>query len=642
MRHPNYATSGLGVVTLLLLLAAPARADDQPEIAVELDVSEIFIGESVDYLVEIRNAKNPSPPDLSALRPDFDVVSTGNESRNQSSTFIMNGRVTQQNSFGHAYRFRLTPKRVGELVIPAPSATIDGKTVSGRAVTLNVIAPETQDLVSLEMKADREKVYPTQPFEVTLRVLVRPLPDDSDRDPLGPLARRPPHIEVNWVDLPAGLTGEDKTRWLEKLLSEDGSGFALNDITTRSGAFSFFDPLRPAVFNLRRGRESRKGLDGSPINYFVYELKRKATAEKTGTYTLGPAVVKGSFVEGMKGSNFTGRRLVAVAPAVSVEVREVPAPRPETFCGGIGNYLLAASASPTKLRVGDPLTLTLGFERGQTSGSLDLIRAPDLEATPQIAEDFEILDKNPTGRRDGDVKRFEYALRPKRAGVGIPSLAVTVFNPDTEKFSEITTQPIALSVSAAGRLDAGDLVGSFSGSGAQEIKSRAQGIFQNVTDPSELHDEGVNVVALAEVTVGLWCGVGCLIAVVSAHRRKSGDLVWQRKRHARRTAQRKLAEARKFLDEGRSMDALRAIRSALVGLIADMRNVVAEGLTASEADATLARTSVPADIRAEVLRLLEAIERAEYGSGITSEVRAMIETAEGLIPSLARRLERGT
>ena len=130
--------------------------------------------------------------------------------------------------------------------------------------------------------------------------------------------------------------------------------------------------------------------------------------------------------------------------------------------------------------------------------------------------------------------------------------------------------------------------------------------------------------------------------MVSAHRRKSGDVVWQRKRHARRTAQRKLAEARKFLDDGRSMDALRAIRSALVGLIADMRNVVAEGLTASEADATLARTSVPADIRAEVLRLLEAIERAEYGSGITSEVRAMIETAEGLIPSLARRLERGT
>ena len=208
-------------------------AADEPEIAVEASASEIFIGESVDYVVEIRNVKNPSPPDLSALRQDFDVVSAGDESHNQSSTFIINGRVTQQNSFGHAYRFRLTPKRTGKLVIPAPSATIDGKTVSGRALDLKVIAPEAQDLVVPEIKTDRPKVYPTQPFEVTLRVLVRPLPDDPDRDPLVPLRRRPPHIDVNWVDLPAGLTGDDKARWLEKLLAEDGSGFTLNDVTTR-------------------------------------------------------------------------------------------------------------------------------------------------------------------------------------------------------------------------------------------------------------------------------------------------------------------------------------------------------------------------------------------------------------------------
>ena len=73
-----------------------------------------------------------------------------------------------------------------------------------------------------------------------------------------------------------------------------------------------------------------------------------------------------------------------------------------------------------------------------------------------------------------------------------------------------------------------------------------------------------------------------------------------------------------------------------------MRNIVAEGLTASEADALLARTSVPADDRAEVSRLLETIESAEYGSGIASEGPAMIETAQRLIPSLAHHLERGS
>ncbi len=389
MRPSRGAITGLAGLMLILLAARPTAAAE-PEIAVEAGASEIFIGESVDYVVEVRNVKNPPAPDMSALRQDFEVVAAGDESHNQSSMFIVNGQVTQQNSYGHSFRFRLTPRRTGRLVIPAPSVTVDGNTISGRALSLDVIAPEQQDLVIPELKTDRQKVYPTQPFEVKLRVLVRPLPDDPDRDPLIPLRRRPPHLDVNWVDPPAGLTGDDKTLWLEKLLADNGSGFTLNDLTTRSGSFSLFEGPRAAIFSLMQGRETRKGLDGRPINYFVYELKRRLTPEKAGTYALGPVVVKGSFVEGMEGRGYTGRRLVAVAPATTVDVREVPVPRPATFCGGIGDYRLAASASPTALRVGDPLTLTLAIERGQSSGSLDLSsRRPDLTANPQVAADFE-------------------------------------------------------------------------------------------------------------------------------------------------------------------------------------------------------------------------------------------------------------
>jgi hypothetical protein len=623
---------------VLFLLVLQARADDEPEIAVEAGATEIYIGESVDYFVEIRNAKSPAAPDLTALRGTFDVVANGDESRNQSSMSIINGRISQQSTLSHIYRFRLTPKRTGKLVIPAPSATLDGKTISGSALALNVIAAEEQDLVIPELTTDRKRVYPTQPFEVTLRVLVRPLPDDEEHDPTIPLRRNPPHINVNWVDLPAGLSGDDKAQWLQKLIAENGIGFTLNDITMRSG--SFFDGPRAAVFNLLQARERRKGHDGKVVNYFGYELKRKLVAEKAGTYTLGPGVVKGSFAAGMEGGRYVGRRLVAIAPAVPVEVREVPVPRPATFCGGIGNYRVAASASPTALRVGDPLTLRLDIERGQGSGSLDLISAPNLDANAQVAADFEIIDKNPTGRSEGEMKRFEYALRPKRAGVVFPPLLVTVFNPDTEQFSEIASAAIPLNVSEASHLGAGDLVGSLAGSGKDEIKAQAQGIFQNVTDPSELSDQRVNVVALGELAAGVWCVVACLMAFVASRRRRSGDLLWQRKRNARRTANRKIAEARTALAAGDSRAGLRIVRSAIFGLIADLRSIVAEGLTASEVDAALAQTAVPADQRRALADLLGAIESAEYGSGVATEAQAMIKTAEGLIQSLARHLER--
>ena len=282
-------------------------------------------------------------------------------------------------------------------------------------------------MVVPEIKIDRKIVYPTQPFEVALRVLVRPLPQEPDRDPLDPLRRQPPHIDVNWVDLPSGLTGEETIRWLQEFLAKNESGFTLNNVAGRGGFF--LDRPRLAVFNFMKGREKRKGRDRREVDYFVYELKRRLIPEKAGTYTLGPAFVKGSFVDGMEGGRFTGRRLVAVAPAVAVEVKKVPPTRPVTYCGGIGAYRVAASANPKALRVGDPLTLSIRFERGEGSGSLDLISAPNLEANSRIAGDFEIIDKNPTGHTEGDVKRFEYALRPRRAGVEIPPVTVIDLQP---------------------------------------------------------------------------------------------------------------------------------------------------------------------------------------------------------------------
>ena len=68
MRQTTYAI--LAGVALLLARRA-GHADDEPEIAVEAGASEIFVGESVDYVVEIRNAKNPSAAGPVGAAPGF-------------------------------------------------------------------------------------------------------------------------------------------------------------------------------------------------------------------------------------------------------------------------------------------------------------------------------------------------------------------------------------------------------------------------------------------------------------------------------------------------------------------------------------------------------------------------------------------
>ena len=172
-------------------------------------------------------------------------------------------------------------------------------------------------------------------------------------------------------------------------------------------------------------------------------------------------------------------RIIAIAPPVKVEVSDIPSPRPDNFTGGIGNYRVTANASPTKLRVGDPMTLNLQFTQGKDSGSLELISAPDLSKLPEIAEQFDIVDKSPVGRVENKSKKFAFALRPKRAGVTIPALSLSTFDPITENFVNINTEPIGITVSeASATLASGDLVGALGGgSSTTEIKHEQKGFF---------------------------------------------------------------------------------------------------------------------------------------------------------------------
>ena len=634
-RRPTVAA----VLTFWFAITGTVVLAAAPEVKVGVSATEVFMGDSIDFLVDIRNVQNPPPPDLSAFKDQFDVVATGDESRDQTSISFINGRrVAKTNILSHIYQYRLTPKIAGNLTIPSAKVTVDGKTLSSEEVPLRVITSEETDVVIAEMKTSDARVYPTQPFTVTLKLLVAPLPEDSTLDPLTPLQKQPPHLQVSWVDPPAGLSSDDKSKWLQPLLADDSVGFTLNDINTRQG--SFFDGPRAAVFNLYKGRESRPGLDGKEINYFVYELSRTFTAEKTGLYSLGPARVKGAFVVGIERREYRGKRLIVSAPAASIEVREVPSPRPASFVGGIGDYKIAASANPTRLRVGDPLTLTLELERGNHSGSLELVSAPNLAANEALAADFDLIDKNPTGRIDGSIKRFAYALRPKRAGVGIPPLEVVTFNPQTEEFQTSTIPAIPLEVAEADRLTSGELVGTRSMSGSATIKSRAEGIFQNVIDPSELRDQRTSLIEWVKAVVGVWCAAGTLIGIGVLRRRMTSDSTRSRRLQARSIAQKRLIEAKSLATNGDKKESLRRVRAALVGLIADLQNRVAEGLTTADVIESLKSAPITGEDRDSIVQLLESIESADYGAGESTDPIAAVDDASKWIARVAPRLER--
>jgi len=632
--EPCYTVPAWIAVAFLSFALGSSLKAEPPEVVCSVSENEVFVGESITFQVDVQNAESPPSPDVDALRERFDIELVGDQSRNQSQTMIINGRVSQSNSFSHVYQYQLTAKAAGTFKIPAVTVTIDGKALSSNSVPVRILEVPKQDSVIVEIVPSRARVYPTQQFSIKLRILVEPIAE-TGTDPMRTLKQmrqNPPSIQITWLKPPEGVSAtEEVSEWLQPLLSQNNVGFSINEVSGRSG--SIFERQRLAVFDLRKGQETRKGLDGIPKDYFVYELDRTFASEKTGSYTFGPAVIKGTFAT----------RIIAIAPPIKVEVSEVPTPRPANFTGGIGNYRVMAIANPSKLRVGDPMTLNLQFAQGKGSGSLELISAPDLSALPEIAEQFEIIDKNPVGRVENGSKKFAFALRPKRAGVSIPALTLSTFDPATESFVDITTEPIGLTISeASATLASGDLVGSLGGGNSTtEIKTRAEGIFHNVTELSQLRDERADLMSGLSWVGGLWLLSGLAIVTLVSFRKKSSDVDRLRRVLARRTAHSKLATASSSFSKGKQKEALREVRAAILGLVADTGDRIADGLTIRDLSMAMSACEVPQEDCVRLEALLERIESAEYGASDASDTTSMIKEASDLVSRVSPFLERG-
>ncbi len=231
-------------VVALMIAFAPSIAlcaDEEPKMTVTLSPEKVFEGQSVTYRVVVENVENPPTPELRGT-DDFDMAFLGQRSLDSQQITVINGVMQQSVKRGREYHYRVTPKRTGQLTIPAPVLTVGGKTLTGTEQRLLVEPPNAQDLVAVELTADRQTVYPTQPFTVTLSIFVKQLPPPfADRDPVA-VQRRPPMLKIPWLtdqELPAALASkEDWQTWVKGFINREGGGFGINELVQNT-AFSF-------------------------------------------------------------------------------------------------------------------------------------------------------------------------------------------------------------------------------------------------------------------------------------------------------------------------------------------------------------------------------------------------------------------
>ena len=155
--------------------------------------------------------------------------------------------------------------------------------------------------------------------------------------------------------------------------------------------------------------------------------------------------------------------------------------------------------------IGKVLEIRCRGKEDQRGGSLDLISAPALAANAQLAQDFDIIDKAPTGESKGDAKRFAYVLRPKRAGVSLPPFPEKVVK---ELRAELpgyaaTYNPLQRPAGKAGLVDIGTK-GEVQTQVLQDKAETAGLAFANKLDPApQDHRAAIND-SFAEFMFGLY------------------------------------------------------------------------------------------------------------------------------------------
>ena len=372
-----------------------------------LDRDTMTLGEQATLSLKFEGVQPQDAPGIPAIAGlEFQYIGPA------SSFSVINGQV----SSSITYNYLVSAKRDGEFTIPAMRANVEGQQLACGAVKLVVTRVDSP--AAADVAAGRQAAF--------LRLVV-------------------PKNKV--------YVGEAMVGQLELYLREDVQdvrGFQLT-----SSATDGFSAGKTA-----EQQDARRRTQIGSHAYTVIPLALPLTAVRSGPLALGPFtanVVVGLPSQSQGGDPFfrqffnqTEQKQLALSTE-SVTIQSLPLPdenKPANFSGAVGDFTMSATAGPTTVTVGDPITVRIQISG---NGALDAIAL-----APQDAwRDFKTYP--PTTKVEASdhfgfqgSKIFEQIISPQNSDVKeLPALTFSFFNPADGRYHTLTQAAVPLVVRAA-------------------------------------------------------------------------------------------------------------------------------------------------------------------------------------------------
>ncbi len=593
-----------GVFLLLVCFSLSAAQDGT--FTASVDRTTVGAGEQFELTLTLNgstNVDNFQPPSLN----DFLVATGPNPSTNMQ---IINGAV----SSSITYSYVLQPKAPGKFTIGPASVTYKGRVVSSQPITITVTkgAPQTGrqgnqgesadiskqigDNLLLRLAVDKSHVYQGEQITASYKLYTR-----------------------------VGITSYNVT----KLPSV--TGFWSEDLEV---------PRQPQLVNeVYNGKQYRVAL-----------LKKVALfPQRSGTLTLDPmeatCVVQvqsrrrtNDFFDQFFNDPFFGGvsnvNYAVKSSPVKITVEPLPPGAPPAFSGAVGQFTLVSWLDKRQVKTNDPTTFKVKITG---RGNLKLVAAPNILFPPDLEKYDPKISDNITmqGEQVAGSRTFEYLLIPRHAGdQKIPSFTFSYFDLARKSFVSLASPEYILSVEKGSELASG---GS-SGLSKEDVQLLGEDIRFIKSGAFTFHRKGEMFLGSAVFYAATFAPVFAFIGFVFYARRREKiqkDVISLRSRKARKMAQKRMKQAKVFLDQKKKEEFYAEVSRALWGYVGDRLGIPPADLSIDQVKQTLQSRNVHEETSG---KLLSAIERCEFArfapSEGTTQMDAMYREAVDIVSTI--------
>jgi hypothetical protein len=575
------------VLFSLLLICAPHGMAQDVSFTASVDNNRVAVGEPFQITFSLGGSSagsNFQPPPFT----DFLVVGGPNQSTNMQ---FINGSISSSVSWSYV----LQAKAVGKFAIGRATIDYGGKKIQTQPVGIEVVKGSPQpnqqggqqqqaqqpggadidkqisDNLFLRVVLDKSRVYQGEQITATYKIYTR--------------------VNISNYNLTKGssLTGF----WSEDL--DVPKQVQLSTETLNGKQYRVGILRRAALFPQRSGN-----LQVDPMEVVC--------AVQVQTRRRSNDIFDQFFNDPFFGNAQTVNHKVRSEP-VSVTVLPLPSANvPNGFNGAVGKFTIESWLDKKQTKANEPVTLKVKISG---RGNLKLLEPPAVTVPPDIERYDPKISDNIAHQGDeiAGSRTFEYLLLPRRAGeLKIPSFSYAYFDVEKKNYVPYVSPEFVLSVEKGSELAGGPA----SGIGKEDVKLLGEDIRFIKSEDLSLRRKGVSFAGsplfFALSFSSLFGFVG-FIFYVKRRERVLGDVAGLKNRKARKMAQKRLQEAKKFLHQKKEQEFYGEVSRALWGYIGDKL-----GIAPSDLSTEIVRTALEArGIAPEGAgKLIAAIEQCEF------------------------------